>query len=60
MQAQASCEVLGKVLRNILAEPAEPKYRRLRLTNKRIRETVVDVDGAIDVLQVPESAPAHA
>jgi UBX domain-containing protein 6 len=52
VQAAQSCEVLGRVLRNILAEPAEAKFRRLRLANKRICETVVDVEGGIDVLQV--------
>ena len=44
--------MLGKVLRNILGDPTEAKYRRLRLGNKRIQETVVDVSGGVALLQV--------
>ncbi|EIE24119.1 hypothetical protein COCSUDRAFT_47147 [Coccomyxa subellipsoidea C-169] len=50
-QAGAASEVLGKVLRNILADPSEAKYRRLRLGNKRIQETIVDVSGGVALLQ---------
>lgn len=40
------------MLRNILEHPTEAKYRRLRLGNKRIQETIVDVSGGIALLQV--------
>ncbi|BDA46192.1 probable UBX domain-containing protein 6 [Coccomyxa sp. Obi] len=50
-KAPAASEVLGKVLRNILEHPTEAKYRRLRLGNKRIQETIVDVSGGIALLQ---------
>jgi hypothetical protein len=43
---------MGKVFRNILSEPTEGKYRRLRLGNKRIQEAIVDVDGGVELLQV--------
>lgn len=55
VQADAASEVLGKVLRNILSNPTEAKYRRLRLGNKRIQETIVDVSGGIALLQVNQS-----
>lgn len=45
--------MLQKLLRNILAAPGEAKYRRLRLSNKRIQEAVVDVSGGVELLQVP-------
>ncbi|KAK9906634.1 hypothetical protein WJX75_005245 [Coccomyxa subellipsoidea] len=50
-KAGAAGEVLGKVLRNILGDPTEAKYRRLRLGNKRIQQTVVDVSGGVALLQ---------
>ena len=45
--------MLQKLLRNILTAPNEAKYRRLRLSNKRIQEAVVDVSGGVELLQVP-------
>lgn len=51
---EASKEVLRKILSNILAQPAEPKYRRVRLANPRIKEAVVDVEGALELLQVQQ------
>lgn len=52
VQAGAASEILGKLLRNILAEPTQERFRRLRLSNKRIQESIVDVDGGVEVLQV--------
>lgn len=52
-QGGEAAEVLQKLLRNILAAPGEAKYRRLRLSNKRIQEAVVDVSGGVELLQVP-------
>lgn len=46
----AAAEVLGKLLANIAAAPAEPKFRRLRLTNPRIQSAVVDVSGGVELL----------
>ena len=52
LQGSQSSSTIAKVLANIVAHPAEAKYRKLRLANKRIQETVVDVDGGVELLQV--------
>ena len=52
MQGNQSSSTIAKVLANIAAHPAEAKYRKLRLANKRIQETIVDVDGGVELLQV--------
>ena len=50
--APSSVGTIAKVLSNLVGQPADPKYRKLRLANKRIQETVVDVDGGVELLQV--------
>ena len=45
-------EVLKKMLSNILRQPEDPKFRKVRLANPRIKETVVEVEGALELLQV--------
>ena len=52
---QATKEVLRKLLFNIVTHPGEGKYRKIRLANVRIKETIVDVEGALELLQVSES-----
>ena len=52
--APSSVGTIAKVLSNIVGQPADPKYRKLRLANKRIQETVVDVDGGVELLQVSQ------
>lgn len=47
----ASAALLARVLRNILGSPGEDKFRRLRLSNKRIQELIVDTGGGVEVLQ---------
>ncbi|CAL5227638.1 g10643 [Coccomyxa viridis] len=44
LQGTQSSSTIAKVLANIVAHPAEAKYRKLRLANKRIQDTIVDVD----------------
>lgn len=51
-QGGVAAEVLQKLLRNVLAAPDEAKYRRLRLSNRRIQQAVVDVSGGVELLQV--------
>ena len=53
----ASKEVLRKILANILRQPDDPKFRRIRLANARIKETIVDVEGALELLQVCSDHP---
>lgn len=51
-RAEAAVDVLAKLLRNILANPTDPKYRKLRLNNKKIKEAIVDVSGGVEFLLV--------
>lgn len=51
-----SKEVLGKILANIVKQSSEAKYRKIRLANARIKEAVVDVEGALELLQVGHAA----
>lgn len=46
----ATAEVIARLLGNILAHPRDAKFRRLRLTNPRIQEAVVDVSGGLELL----------
>ncbi|KAK9814988.1 hypothetical protein WJX73_003982 [Symbiochloris irregularis] len=43
--------VLTRLLRNIVISPQDPKFRRLRLQNPKIKEAVVEVAGGIELLQ---------
>jgi len=43
-------ETLCKVISNILAQPAEAKYRKLRLENAAMQKRVFSVPGGLDVL----------
>ena len=47
---RTAAEVLGRLLSNITAAPADPKFRRLRLSNPRIQAAVVDVSGGVELL----------
>ena len=52
-EAPEACkEVLRKMLSNILRQPEDPKFRKVRLANPRIKETIVEVEGALELLQV--------
>ncbi|GBF95354.1 hypothetical protein Rsub_07782 [Raphidocelis subcapitata] len=48
--AAASYDVFCKLLANLLSNPREPKYRQLRLANRRIREAVVEPTGGCELL----------
>ena len=43
-------DLINKVIRNVVREGKEPKYRKLRLSNKLISAKIVNVDGALDAL----------
>eukprot|EP00210_Caulerpa_lentillifera_P008027 g7664.t1 len=49
-QLQKSIDVLRKVLRNLIANPLEAKFRKLNLTNSKVQELVVQIPGAMDFL----------
>ena len=48
--ARPSLRCLSSILKNILADLFEPKYRQLRLSNARIQAGVVEVEGALPFL----------
>ena len=45
-----SLDVLSTVTRNVAVNPSDPKFRRLRLSNLKVRQAVVDTPGALDSL----------
>jgi len=44
-------ELMHKMMENIAKNPAEPKYRQLRLSNKKVAEGLVHVPGARQFLR---------
>ncbi|XP_028767136.1 plant UBX domain-containing protein 2 [Neltuma alba] len=48
--SEGSVEVVLKLLRNIVKEPDNAKYRKIRLTNAKIKEAVSEVAGGIELL----------
>jgi UBX domain-containing protein 6 len=42
--------VLSRLLSNIVNQPEDPKYRKVRLSNQKIRDNVVEVSGGIELL----------
>lgn len=49
-QVQKGVETLARYLANIIDEPTEEKYRRIRIKNKAFQERIADLDGAFDFL----------
>lgn len=49
-KVKVGIEIIGKYLRNIIENPEEEKYRRIRLENKVFREKVSSLEGALDFL----------
>lgn len=48
---QTCLDALLRLVRNVLASPAEPKFRSIRLANPRIQAAVAAVPGAIEFLE---------
>ena len=46
----AAAEVLSRLLGNVLGSPAEPKFRRVRLSNPKIAAAVVEASGGVELL----------
>jgi hypothetical protein len=44
----SSLEILEKLCYNVTVDPKEPKYRRIRMSNPKIKDALVD--GALDAL----------
>ncbi|KAJ0412006.1 hypothetical protein ATCC90586_004552 [Pythium insidiosum] len=49
-RAIAAAETIMKMLKNILQNPQEDKYRRVRLSNANIQAKLVNVRGAVELL----------
>ncbi|XP_020083507.1 plant UBX domain-containing protein 2, partial [Ananas comosus] len=48
---EGSVEVVRKLLGNVVREPGNDKFRRIRMGNPKIREAVADVGGGVDLLE---------
>jgi len=49
-QWEASLELIEKLCRNTAQQPAEEKFRKVKLTNERIKAAITDVPGAVEAL----------
>jgi len=49
-QAEATLEILEKLCRNTAQAPTEEKFRRIRLSNEKIKAVVADVPGGTESL----------
>lgn len=49
--SDSSTEVVLKLLRNIVKEPENAKFRRIRMGNPKIREAIGEVVGGIELLE---------
>lgn len=50
-QALESLEVIHKLVQNVARNPGEEKFRRIRLTNAKIKAVIADVPGAVELLK---------
>ena len=46
-----SIDVVLRIMRNVAREPGNDKFRRIRLGNPKIKQAVVDVNGAMELLK---------
>lgn len=44
-------QVLNEITENILQNPEEPRYRRLKITSKRMNEHIMPRNGTVEFLQ---------
>lgn len=50
LKADETLNILEKLIRNVVHSPKEEKFRKIKLTNKKVMETITEVDGAVAVL----------
>ncbi|XVF85423.1 hypothetical protein PTKIN_Ptkin17bG0117000 [Pterospermum kingtungense] len=48
---EGSVEVILRLLRNIVKEPGNDKFRKIRMSNPKIREAVGEVAGGVELLE---------
>lgn len=49
--SEGSKEILLKLLRNIVKEPENAKFRKVRMGNPKIKEAIADVAGGVELLE---------
>lgn len=49
--ADGAVEVVLKLLRNVVREPGNEKFRRIRMSNPKIKEAVGEVKGGVELLE---------
>lgn len=49
--SEGSVEIVLRLLSNIVKEPENPKFRRIRMGNPKIREAIGEVPGGIELLE---------
>ena len=47
---KSACDILTKLLTNIINDPSNTKYRAVKLTNKTIEEKLLPASGAFEIL----------
>jgi len=50
-KADESLEIMEKLTRNVVSNPGEEKFRKIKLTNKKINDTITAVPGAVPALR---------
>jgi len=50
-QAQETLDLIERLTRNVVRNPAEEKFRRIKLSNPKIAAAITDVPFAVDVLK---------
>lgn len=49
--SDASIEVVMRILKNIVKEPGNAKFRKIRMGNPKIKEAIGDVPGGVELLE---------
>lgn len=49
--SDGSVEVVMKLLRNVVKDPGNVKFRRIRMANPKIKEVIGDVPGGVELLE---------
>jgi len=47
---EASAQILSRLLKNIVTNPSEEKYRKIRLNNPKIQSAIVDTHGGVELI----------
>lgn len=48
VKSDGSLNIIGTLTRNVTQNPREEKYRRLRLTNQKIADAILNTEGALE------------